>query len=202
MSFPPSSPGNGLVVRQQKEMLEIFTDFESRNRYSITHPNGVPAFYAAEAGQGAVQFLTRSFLKSARPFTMQLRDPSGSIAYRLDRPFTLWLSRMEVKDGTGRIIGTIEQRWVWFHRKFEIRDVSGLLLAELHGPWFRPWTFQIISAGQEIGRISKRWDGLGREMFTNADSFGVQFSPHMPPTVRTLALAATFLIDFLYFEHG
>jgi hypothetical protein len=51
-----------------------------------------------------------------------------------------------------------------------------------------------------VGRITKQWSGLLREAFTDADTFGVQLGPGMDPRLRTLALAATFLIDFLYFE--
>ena len=51
-------------------------------------------------------------------------------------------------------------------------------------------------AGYAIGLLG----GVMREMFTDADTFGVEFGPQMSPELRTLTLAATFLIDFLYFE--
>ena len=78
---------------------------------------------------------------------------------------------------------------------------SGAELAVLHGPFFRPWTFRVLVAGREVGQITKQWSGLLREAFTDADTFGVQYGPGMNPQLRALALAATFLIDFLYFEH-
>src|SRR5690606_4696438 len=39
-----------LVVMQQKELLEIFTDFETKNRYAIRLPEGHEVLYAAETG--------------------------------------------------------------------------------------------------------------------------------------------------------
>ena len=81
----------------------------------------------------------------------------------------------------------------------------------------------------QIGEISKKWTGLGEEMFTDADNFGVSFpkdldikvlfiSPKQPVSwniigchiflsliflkVKLSLLAATFLIDFMYFEES
>ena len=55
-------------------------------------------------------------------------------------------------------------------------------------------------AGEEVGKITKEWGGVLREAFTDADTFGVHYGPAMNPQLRSLVLAATFLIDFLYFE--
>jgi uncharacterized protein YxjI len=199
-NLPVLAQAQSLVVRQQKELLEVFTDFETKNRYVVQLPDGQPALYAAETGGGAMAFLTRSFLKSRRPFTMRLLDTYGAVALVLERPWTWFFSELEVRDGQGRLLGTIDQRFAFFARRFSVRDASGRELAQLHGPFFRPWTFRVMQGGAEVGRITKQWSGLLREAFTDADTFGVQLGPGMDPRLRTLALAATFLIDFLYFE--
>ena len=54
----------------------------------------------------------------------------------------------------------------------------------------------IFVCPENLGSMS----GLMKEAFTDADTFGVQFGPSMPENHRALILAATFLIDFLYFE--
>ncbi len=202
-SLPVLARAPALVVRQQKEMLEVFTDFESANRYVVQLPDGQPALYAAETGGGAMAFLTRSFLKSKRPFTMRLLDPAGNVVLVLERPWTWFFSELHVRDGQGRPLGTIDQRFAFFARRFVVLGADRRELAELHGPFFRPWTFRVVQGGAEVGRIAKQWSGLLREAFTDADTFGVELGPRMDPQLRTLALAATFLIDFLYFEnHG
>jgi uncharacterized protein YxjI len=131
---------------------------------------------------------------------MRLLDTYGAVALVLERPWTWFFSELEVRDGQGRLLGTIDQRFAFFARRFSVRDASGRELAQLHGPFFRPWTFRVMQGGAEVGRITKQWSGLLREAFTDADTFGVQLGPGMDPRLRTLALAATFLIDFLYFE--
>ena len=189
-----------LVVHQKKEMLEVFTDFETRNRYEVLSPTGQTALYAAETGGGAAAFLTRSFLKNKRPFTMHLVHPHGGVAFTLRRPWTWFFSELHVSDGNGQPVGMIDQRFAFFSRRFVINGANGQPLGEIHGPFFRPWTFRIVKGGQEVGKISKKWSGLLREAFTDADTFGLQLSPAMEPALRVMALAATFLIDFLYFE--
>jgi uncharacterized protein YxjI len=190
-----------LVIRQHKEMLEVFTDFESKNRYSIQSPDGATTFYAAETGAGAWAFITRSFLKAKRPFTMQIRDAHGNVALTIERPWTWFFSEIHVRDAQGQEIGMIDQRFAFFARQFAVLGPDNRVLAELHGPFFRPWTFRVLQGGQEVGRITKKWSGLLREAFTDADTFGVEMGPAMDPRLRPLVLAATFLIDFLYFEN-
>lgn len=199
-NLPVLAQASALVIHQQKEMLEIFTDFETKNRYVVQLPDGQPALYAGETGGGAWDFITRTVLKSRRPFTMRLVDVAGNVAFQLERPWTWFFSEIEVRDGQGQRVGMIDQRFAFFARRFVVLDPTGRELAQIHGPFFRPWTFRVLQGGQEVGRITKKWSGLLREAFTDADTFGVALGPSMDPRLRALVLAATFLIDFLYFE--
>ena len=200
MNLPAVVSTQSLVVRQQKEFTEIFTDFETKNQYAIQLPNGHTVLHAAETGGGAMAFLARNFLKASRPFHMSLRDASGASALELDRPWRWLFSRLEVADGGGRPLGAIQQRFAFLAKKFSILDAGGAEIASLHGPLLRPWTFRVLVQGQEVGTISKKFGGILREAFTDADTFGLELSPAMEPALRVMALAATFLIDFLYFE--
>jgi len=51
-----------------------------------------------------------------------------------------------------------------------------------------------------VGKISKQWSGLGKEVFTDADNFGINFPLDLDVKVKATLLGATFLIDFMYFE--
>ena len=48
--------------------------------------------------------------------------------------------------------------------------------------------------GTTIGKISKQWSGLVKEIFTDADNFGVAFPMDLEVHVKAIVLAATFLI--------
>ena len=41
-------------------------------------------------------------------------------------------------------------------------------------------TFRLLFQGQEVGRIQKKWGGLLREAFSDADTFGVECEPTVP----------------------
>ncbi|RKH63000.1 phospholipid scramblase-related protein [Corallococcus aberystwythensis] len=192
---------HALRVRQVKEWGEILTGFEGRNRYEVVGDDGRPLFFAGEVGSGLGLFLLRGFLKAKRPFTMELKSERGETLLRLRRPWRFWLSRMEVEDGEGRHLGAIQQRFRFFTRAYDVLGPRDEELAHLSGPFFRPWTFNVEQQGREVGTIAKRWSGFGKEMFTDADNFGVRFDGLHDPHVRTLVVAATFLIDFVHFEN-
>ncbi|RKH24661.1 scramblase [Corallococcus praedator] len=192
---------HALRVRQVKEWGEILSGFEGRNRYEVVGDDGRPLFFAGEVGGGVGLFLLRSFLKAKRPFTMELKDARGETVLRLRRPWRFWLSRMEVEDGQGRHLGAIQQRFRFFARAYDVLGPREEELAQLSGPVFQPWTFHVQQQGRDVGTIAKKWSGFGKEMFTDADNFGVQFNGLDDAHVRTLVVAATFLIDFVHFEN-
>ena len=73
---------------------------------------------------------------------------------------------------------------------------------QIYSPIFRIWTFKLLFEDQEVGRISKKWGGMLKEMFTDADVFGMEVEPHVPNELRAILLVATFLIDFTCFENN
>ncbi len=189
-----------VIVKQAKSWTEVFTDLETVSRFSVSTPDGRELWAAAEISQGFLGVIARWFLKSARPFTMELRARDGSVAMRIQRPWRFFFSHVDVFTGDGAPLGEVQERWGWFTRLYELKDPSGNVLASLVGPLFRPWTFLVKIDGKEVAQISKKWSGLGREMFTDADTYGLTFQG-TTPGVRALMLAATFLIDFRHFEH-
>ena len=66
---------------------------------------------------------------------------------------------------------------------------------------FRPNTFFLRQEGTDLARIVKKWSGIGREMFTAADNFHVEFAdPSLSEASRWLVLGTAFAIDLDFFE--
>ncbi|MBL8603550.1 MAG: hypothetical protein JNK72_16620 [Myxococcales bacterium] len=188
-----------LAVRQKKELLEAFTGWETSNKYAITDPNGQTVLMAGEVDR----MIIAQFLGAARPFTIELRDASGGVAMRVVRPWRWFFPEATITDAGGAPIGRIVRRWTFFSKLYDLFDGQGNFVGQLEGPFFRPWTFIVKDpSGAEVGRIEKKFGGLLKEMVTDADTFGVQFGPQMPPPFRALLLGATFLVDFVHFESG
>lgn len=49
-------------------------------------------------------------------------------------------------------------------------------------------------SNKPIGRISKQWSGLLKEVFTDTDNFGIQFPLDMDVKMKAVLLGACFLI--------
>lgn len=52
-----------------------------------------------------------------------------------------------------------------------------------------------------MGKISKQWSGLVREMFTDADFFGITFPMDLDVRMKAVMLGACFLIVSSFYFH-
>jgi len=156
-----------------------------------------------EEGKGFLSLLKRLFLGPLRPFQASVVDfSSGQPILHLHRPFRFIFHRLEVRTPTGEKLGAIQRRWSWLRRIYVIEDAYGHVGADLFGPILRPWTFELRVNQQLCGQIQKRWSGLLKEAFTDADNFGVDLAGVDDPQYKTLAFAATVLIDVVHFERA
>lgn len=189
---------SSLVVSQQKEWGEILTGFETKNRYAVSDVSGSRLYLAAEE---AGSTLLRWFLKALRPFTIAVLTEDGQVVLRVMRPFRFYFHRVEVVDSQGQSLGVIERRFSVLRRIYSVLDSSGEEVFQLFGPILHPWTFQIRNDGVEYGKITKKWSGVLKESFTDADNFGVMFPAEWDVKLKALFLGAVFLIDFVHFEN-
>jgi uncharacterized protein YxjI len=190
---------SALELRQRRELAELF-GYESRNKYEICDLNGVVLLYAAEQGKGFGATLLRQFVGHWRTFEIHLFDGARNVVMRAVHPFRWFFQRLEVCGADGRPLGALLQRWSFFYKAFDIEDAAGRVLMTVRSPIWRPWTFTFERAGREVASVKKRWGGLVREAFTDADSFGIEFAPELGPDERALVLAAGLFIDLQYFE--
>ncbi len=187
-----------LVVRQTKEMLEVFTEFETANRYRILTPEGDEAMFAYEESG----MLSRQFMGTHRPLNLHVVDKDEQPILNANRNFFWLFSHLNVEDGSGKPLGSLHRKFGILHRKFALLDSDGQQIAGLNGSVFRRYTFTLNNAqGREMGRIVKQWGGILREGFTDADTFSVQFSDdERSQETRLLLLASAFAIDMDFFE--
>lgn len=189
---------NGLVVRQKKEWGEALTGLEQRNKYAVSDPTGGELYAAVEEGGST---LARLFLRSLRPFTMRLLRLDGKPVLRFERPFRWWYHELRVVDEVHqRTLGTIRRQWSWLRRIYSVRDAGGVETYRLFGPLRHPWTFEIRQGDRVAGRIVKKWSGIAKEAFTEADNFGITFPAGCASGLKAVLLGAVFLLDFVHFE--
>eukprot|EP00128_Syssomonas_multiformis_P017206 Colp12_sorted_trinity150504_noHs@9021 len=205
-----------IFVHQLIELLEAFTGFETNSKFQIKNREGQQVFFAAED----TDCCTRQCCGSARPFVINVLGNNMQPVMRAKRgfrfsspycPFILplnfcFLQKMEVEAPVGNLLGTIEQEYTLWGHHFLIKLASGETVLKLKAPCcvcdcFNN-TIDVTTAdgSRVIGSIRKKWNGIVQEVFTNADSFGVNFPMDLDVRAKAMLVAAVFLIDFMFFE--
>jgi len=185
-----------LTIKQEIEVAELFTSFETRNRYKIyDSKNNAIGIAAEESG-----FITSNFLKTHRPLKLHIAETDGKDIMLLTRKFFWFVSSYNILDANGTLLGKIKEKWHFFKKEFNLYDAQDNLI--LNGIAGVPhlWTFRIYSQGQEVARITKNWSGMGKEVFTDADKITLDFGSITDELTKKLLLATVFAFDLTYFE--
>jgi uncharacterized protein YxjI len=84
---------------------------------------------------------------------------------------------------------------------FRMFDSQETEIGSVKGDW-KGWNFTMSTpSGQELGRVTKKWAGLGKEFFTTADTYVIAISEGAGrPNIAPLLLAAGLAIDTVYKE--
>ena len=190
-----------VLVRQRYEVAE-WLGFETRNKYQVQSETGQSVAFAAEQQKGILGFLFRQFMGHWRSFEIQVFTPERELALRIRHPFRFWFQRLEVSDASGNHLGAIQQRFSVLYKRLDVQDPRGALVMEVESPIFRLWTFLFKKREQEVARVQKKWGGLLTEVFTDRDSFLVEFiQAELSEQERQLVLATALFIDLVYFEN-
>ncbi len=181
-----------IFVRQRAKLIELsneFGVFDEQGRQIATFREG-----GQSAWRKALRLLTK--VDSLLTHTYSLHDASGAKVLGLVRPATAWKSRVEVTDATGAPAGRLVQENVFGKVRFRMESPDGQPIGYVNAENWRAWNFQIAdAAGAEIGRVTKKWGGVAREVFTTADNYLVEIAPGVEGSLRLLALASGVGID-------
>lgn len=192
---------NKVFVHQSKEWGEIITGFETRNKYKVLDEQGHSIGFIAEQRKGLWALLLRSMLRSHRPLTIKVLDENRKELMEMNRPFYWFFSDLEITS-ENKVVGHIYQRFAFIFRRYDLADARGNIFARVRAPFWRIWTFSILNAnGNEIAKISKKWGGILREVFTDADKFLIEFEG-LTSSQKAVVFAAGISIDLDFFEEN
>lgn len=193
-----------IVIRQIREMLEIAIGWETANKYEILNEGGQKTGYAAERRAGILDALMKNVLKSHRPLSIDVWDEEKNLALTGKRPFYFFFSDLEVRDQNGSLVGEIKTRFGVIKRKYDLLDGRGKVFARIESPRWRLWTFFIKDhIGADAGKISKKWGGVLREVFSDSDQFALDISQRpWSGEEKAVLLFAGLSIDLDFFEEN
>jgi uncharacterized protein YxjI len=139
--------------------------------------------------------------KRMTPFDIHVTDTSGNVVVEVKRGLSFFLSKVSVFDGSGQRLGGFNQKLFSLGGAFRVMDENGNEVCQLVGKW-TGWDFQFKAQGVQLARVTKKWSGIGKEMFTTADNYVLEISEALPPESQTrkLILAAVMCIDMVLKE--
>jgi len=164
---------------------------------------GVQVGVAKENVNVVLKLLRLVVNKRLLPTVVEVSEREGGrVVLAIRRGFTLLRSHVTVTDGVGKEIGRFKTKLFSLGVDFHVLDPMEQPVAEIKGDW-KGWNFRFLTPdGSEIGRVTKKWAGLGKELFTSADNYVISLSESH--TIRAdampLLLAAGLAIDIIYKE--
>jgi uncharacterized protein YxjI len=181
-----------LVFNQKVKLIELTAEFKIRD----TEGNEVGLI--RQENQSTAKKIAR-FVSSLDQFmthTLGVFDSDGTRVVELTRPRKIMKSTVLVKDGAGADVGRIVQQNMVGKIRFGLQDAAGAELGSINAENWRAWNFSIKdTAGTEIARITKTWEGLAKTLFTTADDYLLEVSGSPDPTLRLLILASAAGVD-------
>jgi uncharacterized protein YxjI len=187
---------NLFFIKEQVAFLKV------SNNYDIFDPETREQLMKCGENLSFGTKVLRNFVnKNILGFNVEVTDMAGNKVCNIKRGFTFLRSVVEVSDENGVVIGKFKQKFLSLGGKFDVLDPSDQVLCTLEGKW-TSWDFSFKKDGTEFGKVSKKWAGLGKELFTTADNYMLQIHDIVPPdnSLRTLILAAVLTIDLVLHE--
>ncbi|XP_014840269.1 PREDICTED: phospholipid scramblase family member 5-like isoform X2 [Poecilia mexicana] len=182
----------------------------SRKIYSITTGSSKSQMFVAVEESSC---MCLHFCGPARACSLQGFDYQGQQVFYFERPLRVdacclgcCLMEMRAYSSTKHLIGTVCQRWSMFTPLLEVCDPQGASRIQIQGPCcpfrcFANQQFQIVSnIGEQMGTIWKKWPGFSNERNTDHEYFGLEVPQSLEPHTKLLLLAATFLLNHMFFE--
>jgi len=124
---------------------------------------------------------------------------AGILQFSIKRGFSLLRPKVDVLNAEGQSIGYFKSKLFSLGGAFTVHTTDGTEIAQVKGDW-KGWNFKFTAGDTEIGTVSKKWSGFGKELFTSADNYMIQLHGTPDPTMCTLLLAAGLSIDMIYKE--
>ena len=177
--------------------------FRAANNFDILDPEtGAVLLLCREEQLGWFTKLLRfTDYKRYTPFNIEVQTPAGERILQVTRGVAILRSRVTVRNAQGEVLGGFQQKFLSIGGKFDVLDPDDLAVCRLQGKW-TGWDFRFLSGDQELAHVTKKWAGLGKELFTSADNYVISISESVPPQapVRELILAAVLCIDMVLKE--
>ncbi len=186
-----------LLVKEQVSFLRL------SDTYDILDPaTGQKVGQALETNNMLFKLLRLLVSKQLLPSSIAINDPHGITLFYIKKGPQILRAKVQVLNSQGVVVGYLKSKLFSLGGGFFVYDTNDKQIAEVKGDW-KGWNFKFIDAlGKEIGTVTKKWAGLGKELFTSADNYMISLTgSESNPAKTMLLLAAGLAIDLVYKEN-
>ena len=194
---------NPILTRNQFFVKEHVGMFKAANSYDILDLESQQMLL--ECREPNLGFITKVFrftkYKTQTPFKIEVKDGLGQAVLRLSRGVSLLRSTVQVFDGNEVLVGKFRQRLLSWGGKLDVLDTDDQVICTVEGK-IASFNYKFLRDGEQIALVTKKWMGLGKELFTSADNYVVSIDDKVPAadSVRAMIVAAALCIDMVFAE--
>jgi uncharacterized protein YxjI len=187
-------------VREHVGLLKLTDTFD------IIDPQTNQQIGIAQENPGTFfKFLRLLVNKKLLPTAVEIKpNEQAAPLLTIRRGATFLRAKVRVLDQQGQELGYFKSKVFSLGGGFYVFDKNDNQVAEVKGDW-KGWNFKMVdSSGRELGTITKKWAGIGRELFTSADNYIIALDDKLQqnPAIVALLLAAGLAIDVVFKERG
>ena len=192
---------DGLLDRKSFFIREHVGMLKLSDTYDILDPVTQAPIGIAKEKPGAfihvMRFLVNKKLLPTSVFVYQGTDfdDESQLLFSIKRGIVLFRPKILVCDSSGKTVGWFKSKAFSLGGAFRVFDAQGREVALVKGDW-KGWNFRFLDENKnEVGTITKKWAGIGKELFTSADNYMISLNDSAQQTDVALLLAAGLAID-------
>lgn len=198
-----------LFVKPQKQILNIFTNFDGRKKYRVLDSNGQVLYYAAEFSG----YWMTVCCGASRGFNMSIINSDGKEIIHFERPFrcdscfcACCLQGLTVCAPPGHIIGKVKQVCHPLIPKFAVFDHTDKIVLYIKGPPCEQCVcvkFDLYSSDNvtPVGRITRKWSGLSTNLVAEGQEIlGMNLPANLDVRCKATMLCSAVFLDLMYLD--
>ncbi len=188
---------NLYLIKEHARILKLV------DRYDIFDPKtGEQIGIVKDEPSSFLKYLRLFMKKRNLPTTVNVyENEDAAPVFSIRKHMPIIRSKVQVIDGNGMPIGYFKSKILTIGGGFNVFDMQDNKIADIKGDW-KGWNFKFLDpSGAEIGTVTKKWAGIGKELFTTADTYMISIdetkSDHK---TNMMLLAAGLAIDIVFKE--
>tara|TARA_B110000483_G_scaffold35532_1_gene43398 strand:+ start:721 stop:1338 length:618 start_codon:yes stop_codon:yes gene_type:complete len=187
-----------MLVKEQVGFLKI------SRAYDIFDPDTQAKIAVAKEETNIALKLLKLFVNKAMlPTTVNVyqadsaaEGEKGELQFSLKRGFALLRPKLKISNAQGEFLGYLQPKMFSIGGAFKVFSPDDVEVARVKGDW-KGWNFKFLVGEQEVGLVTKKWAGVGKELFTSADTYMIDIHGEVNAANTILLLSAGLCIDLV-----